>query len=87
MAVAPQDPAHPETDYEIGTMNVDEHRATYAWFTSFTKWGSLVIGAFTFMLVLWTSTGAGWIGSIAAFVVVMVLGVLLLRSKPETDGH
>lgn len=79
------DPEHEH--YEIGTMQIDEQRATYDFFTGMTKWGSLALAALMLLLVLWTSTGAGWLGSILAAVILLALGIFLLREKKSDAEH
>lgn len=79
--------ADPENEhYEIGTMEMGEQRATYAFFTGLTKWGSLALAVLLVLVVLWTSTDTGWLGSIIAAVVLLGAGVFFLRDKGE-DAH
>ncbi len=79
------DPEHEQ--YEIGTMQIDEQRATYDFFLGLTKWGSLALAVLLVFLVLLTSTDAGWLGSIIAAVVLLALGIFLLREKKSDAAH
>jgi hypothetical protein len=87
MAAQHADHDHHESDYEIGSMDIEAHRATYSWFGGFVKWGSLAMAVALVFLVMVTSTGAGFFGAAAAAVVLLVLGIVLLRSKPSSDAH
>ena len=88
MAIAEHaDHSHPETDYEIGTMDIEAHKATYSWFGGFVKWGSLGIAVAMVFLVMITSTGAGFFGAAGAAFVLLVGGVVFLRAKPEGEAH
>jgi len=75
---------HSADDYHRGEMDIHEQASTYKAFLSISKWFSLVLAATLFFLVLLFIIGAGFIGASATFVVIMVLGVLLLRSKPQS---
>lgn len=81
------DSDHHESDYEIGSMDIEAHRATYSWFGGFVKWGSLATAVALVFLVLVTSTGAGFLGALIAAVVLLVLGIVFLRSKPGYQAH
>lgn len=76
----------PAGDYHRGEMDIQEQSATYAGFMGLTKWGSLAIVTGILFFTLWLCAGAGFIRSAGAAIVLIVLGILLLRSKPTT-GH
>lgn len=69
--------------YHRGEMDISEQAATFDFFNTMTKWGSLVIGTLVLFLVLWFCTGAGFVGALITAVVVDVIGVTLLREKPQ----
>lgn len=73
------------SDYTHGQMDVREQKATYALFGALTKWGSLFTAVLILFITLLFCTKTGFLGSAAAAVVLIALGVLLLRDK--SDGH
>ncbi len=85
---APHDhDAATEVDYTIGSMPIGEQRRTFDFFIGLVKWGSLIIAALLVLLTLWTSTGAGWLGSMVGGAVVLGLGILLLKGKNDGEAH
>lgn len=76
-----------ETDYTIGSMPMEEQSSTYDAFVGFTKWGSLAIAAIVVLFTLMFCTPAGFIGSVAATVVLVALGVFFLRAKKADEPH
>jgi hypothetical protein len=73
------------SDYTPGHMDIREQSSTYALFGALTKWGSLLTAVIILFLTLLFCTKAGFLGALAAAVVVAVIGVLLLRDK--SGGH
>jgi hypothetical protein len=73
------------SDYHRGDMDIHEQVATFHLVMGMTKWGSLVLAALLLFLVLWFCTGAGFLGGLIPAVIVLVLGIMLLRSR--SDGH
>ena len=71
-------------DHVRGEMDIAEQTATFEFFNTMTKWGSLFIGTLLLFLVMWFCTGAGFGGAAITAVVVVALGVTLLREKPES---
>ncbi|MFN3520827.1 MAG: aa3-type cytochrome c oxidase subunit IV [Phenylobacterium sp.] len=71
------------TDYVRGEMDIQEQNATYDLFMAMTKWGSLSLVALLALLVLWFCTPAGFLSGFVAALVVTVIGVLVLREKPQ----
>jgi membrane-bound ClpP family serine protease len=69
-----------------GDQEISEQRATFASFVTATKWSSLVLGAGLFWLVVWFCTDAGFMAGAIAGVVVLILGFMLLRKKPQAAG-
>lgn len=71
------------SDYQRGAMDISEQTATYHLIMGLTKWGSLAIcvGLLFFTLLFCTTTG--FLGSAAWSVVLLVLGVVFLREKPD----
>lgn len=88
MAAAPHDhDAATEVDYTVGSMEIGEQRKTFDFFIGLVKWGSLIIAALMVLLIMWTSTGAGWLGSIIAGAVVLGLGIVMLKGKNDGETH
>lgn len=73
------------SDYTHGQMDVREQKATYELFGALTKWGALSTAVLILFITLLFCTKTGFLGSLAAAVVVTAVGVLLLRDKSE--GH
>ncbi len=71
------------SEYHRGEMDISEQVATFNLFNGLTKWGSLALASLLTLLVLWFCTSAGFIGGFATALVVTVLGVIVLREKPE----
>jgi hypothetical protein len=75
--------ADPHHEYHRGEMDISEQEATYSLFMGLAKWGSLLTAATLVLLTLWFCTPMGFLPGAIGFVVVMVLGWFLLRSKPR----
>jgi uncharacterized membrane protein len=75
--------AGPASDYHRGEMDIQEQVSTFNLVMGMTKWGSLALAAFLLLIVIWFCTGAGFLSGFIAGAVVLALGVVLLRSKPE----
>ena len=75
-------------DYERGGMDIAEQTATFHLVMGLTKWGSLAIAAGVLFFALLFCTHTGFMGSAAWTLVLIVGGVLMLRSKPEAaEAH
>lgn len=74
------------SEHHRGDMDITEQAATYHAVMGLTKWGSLAVAVAVLMLTLWFAADAGFLGGLAAGVVVAALGVLLLREK-KPAGH
>ena len=72
------------SEYHHGDMDIQEQAATYAGVMAMTKWGSVVLAAALLTLVLWFCTSTGFLGSVIAGVVLLVLGVIFMR---KGGGH
>ncbi len=79
--------AESSSEYHHGEMDVHAQAATYAAFIKLSKWGSLLLAAMLFALVIWFCTQAGFLPGLASFVVVMVVGIAVLREKPAGPAH
>ena len=75
--------AGPASDYHRGEMDIQEQVSTYNLVMGMTKWGSLALAAFLIFVVIWFCTGAGFVSGFITGLVVLVAGILFLRSKPE----
>jgi hypothetical protein len=71
------------SDYTRGEMDIQEQTATYDLFMGMTKWGSLAIAALLVLLTVWFCTPAGFIAGFVSAAVMTVIGVIVLRDKPE----
>lgn len=74
------------TSYHRGDMDIREQSATYEFVMKLTKWGSLAVAALVLFLVLWFCTAAGFGGAAITAIVLIALGVLILREKPQAAG-
>ena len=72
---------HP--DYTRGEMDIAEQTSTFHLVMGMTKWGSLVLASFLLFIVLWFCTPAGFLSGFISGAVLLALGIVLLRSKPE----
>ena len=71
------------SDYRRGEMDIQEQESTFQLVMGITKWGSLVLAALLLFLVLWFCTPAGFVSGFVSGAVLLGLGIVLLRSKPE----
>lgn len=74
------------SDHHHGDMDIREQVATFSLFMGMTKWGSLALAAFLLLLTVWFCTEGGLMAGLISAVVVTVVGVVLLREKPDA-GH
>lgn len=77
--------AGPAGDYHRGEMDIHEQAATYSAFLTLSKWGSLALAVGILFFTLLFAVGAGFLGSAASAFVLLVIGVLVLRSKPKAS--
>ena len=75
--------AGPAGDYHRGEMDIQEQVSTYKAFLALSKWGSLVLAVGILFFALLFSTETGFVGSFVAAAVLLVVGFVLLRSKPK----
>jgi len=71
------------SDYRRGEMDIQEQESTFQLVMGITKWGSLVLAALLLFLVLWFCTPAGFVSGFVSGAVLLGLGIVLLRSRPE----
>jgi hypothetical protein len=71
------------SDYRRGEMDIQEQESTFQLVMGITKWGSLVLAALLLFLVLWFCTPAGFVSGFVSGAILLGLGIVLLRSKPE----
>jgi len=71
------------SDYRRGEMDIQEQESTFQLVMGITKWGSLVLAALLLFLVLWFCKPAGFVSGFVSGAVLLGLGIVLLRSKPE----
>lgn len=72
-------------EYTQGDQEITEQLATFSLFGKMMKWGSLSVAVLLIMLVLWFCVQAGFIAGAAAGIVLAVVGVYFLRSKPASE--
>jgi hypothetical protein len=72
------------SDHVHGHMDIAEQAATYELFGALTKWGSLATAVVILFPTLLFCTDVGFVGALAASVILIAAGVLLLRDK---GGH
>ena len=75
--------AGPASDYHRGEMDIQEQVSTFNLVMGMTKWGSLVLASFLLFIVIWFCTPAGFVSGFVSGVVLLALGIVMLRSKPE----
>ena len=78
------DPHHAtdaQDEYVRGSQHIDEQSDTFTLFINLAKWGSLFIAAILAFLVLWFQPGGSFIGGAITAAVILIAGVLYLRSK------
>jgi len=71
------------SEYHRGEMEISEQVATFNLFNGMTKWGSLALAALLALLVLWFCTPAGFLAGFVTAAVLVVVGVIVLREKPD----
>jgi len=69
-------------EYHTGDQDISEQVSTFNAFGKMVKWGSLAIAVLLVMLVLWFCVNAGFFAGIGAGILLAVVGVYFLRSKP-----
>ena len=72
------------SEYHRGEMDISEQAATYGIFMLLTTWGSLAIAAPLVVLVLWFCTPAGFLVGLGVSLAMTVIGIFILRDKPDT---
>ena len=75
--------AGPASDYHRGEMDIQEQVSTFNLVMGMTKWGSLILTSFLLFIVIWFCTPAGFVSGFVTGAIVLALGIVLLRSKPE----
>jgi len=75
--------AGPASDYHRGEMDIQEQVSTFNLVMGMTKWGSLFLAAFLLFIVIWFCTSAGFVSGFVSGGVLLALGIVLLRSKPD----
>lgn len=70
-------------DYSQGDMDITEQLATFSLVGKMIKWGSLSVAVLVLMLTLWFCVQAGFVAGAAAGIVLAIVGIVLLRSKPK----
>ena len=73
-------------EYHRGDQDIHEQVETFHLVMGITKWGSLTIASLVLFLTLWFCAGAGFWSAFFSAAVVVALGIIFLRSRPES-GH
>lgn len=76
------DAAHTHHDHVHGDQDIREQEATFALFGFLTKWGSLATAVLIVLFTLWFRPGGGLLQGLGGAVVLAVVGVFVLKSKP-----
>jgi thiamine transporter ThiT len=76
------DAAH---EYHTGDQDISEQIATFHLVGGMLKWGSLTVAVSLVMLTMWFCTKAGFFSGLISGVVILVVGIYFLRSKPTSD--
>ncbi len=69
--------------YHHGDMPVVEHTETYVSVMGLFKWGALGVADLLILLTFWFCTPAGFMTGLVVAVLVAIVGVVALRSKPS----
>jgi hypothetical protein len=72
-------------EYTQGDQEITEQVATFSLFGKMMKWGSLSVAVLLVTLVLWFCVQAGFIAGAVTGIVLAVVGVYFLRSKPAPE--
>lgn len=75
--------AGPASDYQRGEMDIQEQVSTFNLIMGLTKWGSLIFASLLLFLVIWFCTKAGFVSGFVSGAVLLALGIVLLRAKPQ----
>lgn len=73
------------SEYHHGDQDASAHVATYHAFMGLTKWGSLTVSVALVILTMWFCTDAGFMAGLISGVVLLVLGIVFLRSSPDSE--
>ncbi len=73
---------HAHDDYVRGSMEISEQESTFKLFIFLAKYGSLTMAAVLSFLTIWFMPNGNFFGGLIVAVVLMVVGVFALRSKP-----
>ena len=76
---------HEPIDYTIGSMDISEQAATFNVIMRLVKWVSVGVAALLLFLTIWFCTEAGFFTGFAAGAALLVLGIVFLRAKNESD--
>ena len=74
------------SEYHRGEMDIAEQVSTFKLFNGLTNWGSLFLAAFLTLSTMWFCTPAGFLAGFITAIVISVIGVVVLREKPDA-GH
>jgi hypothetical protein len=73
------------SEYHRGEMDIQEQVSTFHMVMGITKWGSLIIASALLTVVLWFCTHAGFLAGAISGAVLLTLGIVFLRNKPDAD--
>lgn len=72
-------------DHVPGEMEISAQSQTFDLFITLTKWSSLGLAVLLLFLTVWFAVGAGFIAAFVPSVVLAVVGIVVLRSKPAAE--
>jgi hypothetical protein len=73
------------SDYHRGEQDISEQVSTFHLVMNMTKWGSLATAVVILFFTMLFATESGFLGSLFASLVVMVVVILVLRDR--AGGH
>ena len=69
-------------EYHAGDQDIAEQVSTFSAFGKMIKWGSLALAVLLVTLVVWFCVGAGFFAAAGAGILLTIVGVVFLRSRP-----
>jgi hypothetical protein len=70
------------SDHTHGQMDIHQNQASFDIFVRMTKWGSLAVAVIVLYATLAFCTETGWAAAIIPALILLLLGVIFLKSKP-----
>jgi hypothetical protein len=77
--------AEAAADYHSGDQDISEQVASYRMFGALARWSALSLAVLIVVLTLWFCVGVTFLSGLIPGLIILVLGVWFLRSKPAQD--